>query len=402
MSGSSAGEHACALTIDGEVVCWGQRSKPGGPVVARSVSCLSNDDSRPRLVDGVRFVTKRLGDNTGRLRHVRSIAAYENTTCAVTHDERVFCWGEHGAGLRAPQAPTHCATQSVSEHPHAPRQVALGNGFACTLSSAGEIACWGTNANLQLGQAGGGSCPQQRTNCSSTALRYPSRRPLCSPPDAPPAASRQGRKSPLLGTAPRASDRSPLTERRKRRDRQRTQRRLTGSHRGVGAVTQLGMGDNHGCVVGDDVRPEVLGCAWHRLVGSSGSAGRRRPKRSLLSRTAYLRRLTRRRSSKAHRRSKAHLYVTSGPEGSVLGLPAHAARWRSKPDVARTGCGARCPEFAFSLGCAGALEDEWHDTNDFVGARCNRADRVQRRRCQRSKRRTRRPEGRRERRRRRA
>ena len=261
VSVAAGSEHACALTIDGEVVCWGQRS-------SGAVGHCSNDQSSTASA----FVTKRLGDNTGRLRHVRSIAAYENTTCAVTHDERVFCWGEHGAGLRAPQAPAQCATQAVSEHPHAPRQVALGNGFACTLSSAGEIACWGTNANLQLGQAGGGSCPQQRTNCSSTALEVPvPQAALLAAGRAACSVQAGSQELHCWGPRPEPPTDRPLPSGASGEIVSGRGGVLPGPIRGVGAVTQLGMGDNHGCVVGDD--PSALKCWGAPGIVWSGQAG---------------------------------------------------------------------------------------------------------------------------------
>ena len=244
------------------------------------------------------------------------------------------------------------ALHKLSQSTHTPRQVALGNGFACTLSSAGEIACWGTNANLQLGQAGGGSRPQQRTNCSYTALEVPV--PQAALLAAGRHLQRPGRvaRASLLGTAPEPPTDRPLPSGASGEIVKGRGGVLPGPIRGVGAVTQLGMGDNHGCVVGDDT--SALKCWGAPGIVWSGQAGQPVAddlQAILLSRTAYLRRLTRRRSSSSPSvESTPVRYERTGRFGA--GATCSARGMAVETGRGTNGLWGTPPEFAFSLGCA--------------------------------------------------
>jgi len=123
--------HACALTLDGEVYCWGDAGQGQLGLLQPTLSMSS--DARP--VAGL----------SGAVR----IAAGDGSTCAVLQPGSVWCVG---AG--------RLLGDGASDDPRTPRQVpgitdavdvALFEGHACVLRAGGQVACWGRNAYGELG-----------------------------------------------------------------------------------------------------------------------------------------------------------------------------------------------------------------------------------------------------------
>ena len=161
--GVAAGSnHACGLNVSGEVICWGERS-------AGAVGDCQNDQF------GTDYVTvkKYLPNNeTSILRHVRSIASYNQTTCAVTQAGQVYCWGASDTGQRERDAPANCATQPAQEQLQSIENVSVGDQFICARSTTGSIFCWGRNQELQLGSRIDEPCmPNESTSCSRIPQR---------------------------------------------------------------------------------------------------------------------------------------------------------------------------------------------------------------------------------------
>lgn len=138
--------HACAITSSTAVTCWG-----------------NNDFGQ--LGDGTMTVRTMPGIPVGSLTDVRAVAAGDNTSCAVTGDGGVWCWGDGSHGqLGNGQISTvnfHSAApvQVMVQQPGQPgltalssaRSVAVGTQFACAVSMDGSVFCWGLNAHKQLG-----------------------------------------------------------------------------------------------------------------------------------------------------------------------------------------------------------------------------------------------------------
>ncbi|MGA9146960.1 MAG: hypothetical protein WBZ04_05320, partial [Candidatus Nanopelagicales bacterium] len=118
------GEHTCALTVGGGVLCWGSNSGGYTPTGV------------PGLSSGVTAIT------TGG-----------SHACALTDAGAVKCWGNNGYG--------QLGNGSAWNSWFTPTGVSgLGSGVAaitggwnhtCALTDAGAVKCWGENARGALG-----------------------------------------------------------------------------------------------------------------------------------------------------------------------------------------------------------------------------------------------------------
>jgi alpha-tubulin suppressor-like RCC1 family protein len=129
---SAGGVHTCALTDGGGVKCWG----------ANAAGQLGNDSASDSTVPV---------DVSGLGSGVAKVFTGFNTTCAITDDGGLKCWGD-GFG-DTPQDVAGLSSGVV--------YVSVGLFFRCALASGG-VKCWGDNQSGQLGD--GGACG---TSCSS-------------------------------------------------------------------------------------------------------------------------------------------------------------------------------------------------------------------------------------------
>ncbi len=131
--------HSCALTLGGEVLCWGLGT--------------SGQLGRPQLpVGGASSEAISVG-----LTGVAQIAASAEHTCARTEAGEVYCWGSaEGGRLGAP--PDNLGCDGTCQR--TPRKIDTLSGvvdIAVTASSTcaalanGEVWCWGHNNKGQLG-----------------------------------------------------------------------------------------------------------------------------------------------------------------------------------------------------------------------------------------------------------
>ena len=146
----SAGvEHTCALTAEGEVLCWGK-----GDNGRLGNDCISSCTDKSHAVAVVAE-----DDSTDPLAGIVQISAGKSHTCALSDTSEVFCWGqgEHGKlGNNATTDQDHPVGVVSSGDSNAPLltgivQVSAGDGHTCALTSEGEIKCWGFGTAGQLG-----------------------------------------------------------------------------------------------------------------------------------------------------------------------------------------------------------------------------------------------------------
>ena len=150
--------HTCAIADDGDVWCWGDNS----------FGQLGNS-SYPNGDSGVPVRTSGFGAG----RTATQIVAGANHTCVRTNDGSVWCWGEGsfkqlGTGVGNQPDPVQV---SLGAGITASRLFAGGN-TTCALTSDTFLTCWGRNNKGQIGngttQASSGVSPTAVTGVPST------------------------------------------------------------------------------------------------------------------------------------------------------------------------------------------------------------------------------------------
>ena len=192
--------HSCAVTVVGEVYCWGRNHS------GQLGNALATDSSRPTKVEGLpagqTAVAVALGgshtctltdagevwcwgaNGQGQLGTgtkfsaevpqrvtgmpagvtVASLAAGGNQTCVTGSDGLLYCWGanHHGQSGGGSDSPRVLAPESLTlpEGAGAAVNTAVGKGHACALTGTGGLYCWGRN---HMGQLGNGALADSGT-----------------------------------------------------------------------------------------------------------------------------------------------------------------------------------------------------------------------------------------------
>src|SRR6266404_8115973 len=131
----SAGEdHTCGITTDYRAYCWGLN---GGS-----------------LGDGTMLSRSTPVPVAGQL-SFRQVSAGDVHTCAVATDNRAYCWGYNGSGqlgngtqsFDPPLTPVAVVGQLQF------RQVSPGGEHTCAVTTDDRAFCWGSNRYGQLGDS---------------------------------------------------------------------------------------------------------------------------------------------------------------------------------------------------------------------------------------------------------
>jgi alpha-tubulin suppressor-like RCC1 family protein len=140
--------HTCALLDDGGLKCWGDNGDGQlglGDTSYRGDAANEMGEALP-------------GVNLGS-RPALSLAVGGYFNCAVLDDMQVKCWGDNGVGqlgLGDLAARGDGPNEMGDALPYvtlwiSPRIVRAGARHACALGAYGSMACWGDNADGQLG-----------------------------------------------------------------------------------------------------------------------------------------------------------------------------------------------------------------------------------------------------------
>jgi alpha-tubulin suppressor-like RCC1 family protein len=131
---AAGGNHTCALTASGGVLCWG-----------------NNRDGE--LGDGTFEARNSPVAVVGLASGVRAITANSLSTCALLNNGTVMCWGANDAGQLGngggEDSPIPVTAQGISGDV----QAILGgkNRNFCAVLKDGGLVCWGINSDWLLG-----------------------------------------------------------------------------------------------------------------------------------------------------------------------------------------------------------------------------------------------------------
>ena len=141
VSGLSSGVNAisagtyytCAVKASGEAFCWG-------------------DNSFGQLGTG-NTIGSNIPTPFSRItKDVNAIAAAAYHTCAITTSSDVLCWGDNSSGqLGTGNQSNSTMPVPVTGLPSGVKAIDVGGSHTCTLTTAGNILCWGYNGFGQLG-----------------------------------------------------------------------------------------------------------------------------------------------------------------------------------------------------------------------------------------------------------
>lgn len=137
--------HTCALTLSGDVYCWGDNGE--GQLGNDSIAVSTPTPTRVHLPAGVASI---------------ALGAGQWHTCAVSADATAYCWGQNNWGQVGSAAKDTCLTQDGTTQPcsRTPVLAAAGLGLVtigggwghtCALGSDGATYCWGYDGSGQLG-----------------------------------------------------------------------------------------------------------------------------------------------------------------------------------------------------------------------------------------------------------
>ena len=192
----AGGRVSCALTSDNRLTCWGQNHKgqigdgttqvnggvaptavsniptsfvpahvdPGGRHVcaaatAGAVWCWGDDDRHQLGTAADGAIAVNVPGQADTVTNAASVATGLEYTCAVGTDNTVACWGRNNLGQlgRGSLTPAISAVPVTVTVGASVARVAAGKAFACALTTAGAVWCWGDNAAGQVGDANAAS-----------------------------------------------------------------------------------------------------------------------------------------------------------------------------------------------------------------------------------------------------
>jgi len=126
--------HTCAIDPSGTLLCWGKndRGQLGNTGVVDS-------SPTPVRVEGIPS-------------RVSAVAPGTSHTCALLENGEVMCWGGNNYGeLGIGESGDRDLPVVVSDLPSAALEISSGDKHTCVILDGGEVWCWGSNNDGQIG-----------------------------------------------------------------------------------------------------------------------------------------------------------------------------------------------------------------------------------------------------------
>ena len=138
----------CAVNGSGAVKCWGQ--------VLTAAPNSGPDSGPPPPPPYAQTATVVPGLTSG----VAAVSVGNDFACALTTSGSVECWGENNQGVLQGVPLGSGTPVTITGLPSDIVQVSAGSDFACAVSSCGNVYCWGVNTDGDLGiDSDAGSTP---------------------------------------------------------------------------------------------------------------------------------------------------------------------------------------------------------------------------------------------------
>jgi alpha-tubulin suppressor-like RCC1 family protein len=124
--------HKCLTTQGDAGYCWGVPNHPSEDFGQRG---SGGTPGFPSIIQNVPSI--------------RSVFVGGHHSCAVTNDDRLYCWGYNDSGqLGLGDRDNRSVPQQVMIPDFRPRFLALSARRTCALSDQGRVRCWGTDSDL--------------------------------------------------------------------------------------------------------------------------------------------------------------------------------------------------------------------------------------------------------------
>ena len=144
---AAGGDHTCALTSQGNILCWGKNDQGQ---MGLGNSDVADKEAPVKVVD--------VADSTTPLSGIIQISVGSEHTCALTSGGNVWCWGEGSEGrlgndgVADSSHPVAVVSADSSTTPLGDIvQISSGGEHTCALTSGGQVRCWGQGLNGRLG-----------------------------------------------------------------------------------------------------------------------------------------------------------------------------------------------------------------------------------------------------------
>ncbi|MGH2958494.1 MAG: RCC1 domain-containing protein, partial [Solirubrobacterales bacterium] len=127
--------HTCALADTGKVKCWGDNTSGQ---LGTGLTAFQGGGETPK---------------PATLSKATTVAASANATCVLSEDSSIWCWGSNAygeLGLGAADAAPHPIPAQIPGSKDFSMLAAGGNHF-CASTWNGDVSCWGSNDQGQLG-----------------------------------------------------------------------------------------------------------------------------------------------------------------------------------------------------------------------------------------------------------